>query len=87
MIENIGLDFLIRHPIFLSGEEIHICRCQGSERVPPECGFAPSGGVFCMAEIDPPGKGQQAGGCGTVFPEPETAAYGISGLWRCPYLQ
>ena len=30
---------------------------------------------------------QQTGGCGTVFPEPETAAYGISGLWRCPYLQ
>ena len=77
----------VLHEAVLSGEEIHICRCQGSERVPPECGFAPSGGVFCMAEIDPPGKGQQTGGCGTVFPEPETAAHGISGLWRCPYLQ
>ena len=70
-----------------SDRKVTSADAEGSERVPPECGFAPSGGVFCMAEIDPPGKGQQAGGGGTVFPEPETAAYGISGLWRCPYLQ
>lgn len=40
-----------------------------------------------MAENDPSGKGQQAGGCGVVFSEPKAAAHGISGLWRCPYFQ
>ena len=77
----------VLHKAVLSGAEIHIRRCQSSKRAPLECGFAPSGGVFCMTEIDPPGKGQQAGGGSTVFPESETAAHGISGLWRCPHLQ
>lgn len=40
-----------------------------------------------MAENNPSGTRQQAGRCGVVFSEPETAAHGISRLWRCTHLQ
>lgn len=40
-----------------------------------------------MAENNPPREGKQAGGCSAVFPEPEAAADGISGLRGCTYLQ
>ena len=30
-----------------------------------------------MTENNPSGKGQQAGGCGAVFSEPEAAAHGF----------
>ncbi len=77
----------VLHKAVLSEEEIHICRCQGSERLPPECGFALSGGAFCMAESDPPRKWQQARRDGTVFPASEAATHGVSEQWRCPHLQ
>lgn len=70
----------VLHEAVLSGKEIRICRRQKSERLPPECGLVPSRGVFCMTENDPSGKRQQARGRSAVFPEPEAAAYGISGL-------
>ena len=50
-----------------------------SQRIPPEQGIAPSGGVFCVAEYPASGKGQQTGGCCAVFSEPEAAVNGISG--------
>lgn len=40
-----------------------------------------------MAEHSTPGTGQQTGGCGAVFPEPEAAADGLSGLRGCAHLQ
>lgn len=46
-----------------------------------------SGGVFLLGKYTEPGKGQQIGGCNTVFFEPETAAYGISRLRKYTYLQ
>lgn len=32
------------------GEEMHILRMKKPQELPPECGLAPSGGVFCVAE-------------------------------------
>lgn len=43
--------------------------------------WIPPGGIFCLAENCPPGKGQQTGKYGTVFPKPKAEAHSELSGW------